>query len=195
MTGAILTAIIGYLLGSVPWGLLLTKACGYGDIRTIGSGNIGATNVLRTGNKALAAATLVLDLVKGLVAVWIGALWGPDAALAAAAAVVVGHMFPVWLGFRGGKGGATALGVLFALSWPVALAAVGLWLLTGILFRYSSLATLIATAGSAVIAGLTLDSHRTLLIIAIAILIVLRHHENVRRLIGGTENRISFSKS
>jgi glycerol-3-phosphate acyltransferase PlsY len=195
MTSATLAAIVGYLLGSVPWGLLLTKACGYGDIRAIGSGNIGATNVLRTGNKALAAATLVLDLVKGLAAVWIGALWGPDAALAAAAAVVLGHMFPVWLGFRGGKGAATALGVLVALAWPLALAVFGLWLLIVLVFRYSSLAALIATAATVVIAGATLDFHRALVIIAIAILIVLRHHENIRRLIGGTESRISFSKS
>src|SRR5580692_8600994 len=106
MIGILLAAVIGYLLGSIPWGLLMTKACGYGDIRAIGSGNIGATNVLRTGSKALAAATLALDLLKGLVAVWIGAMWGPDAALAAAGAVVLGHMFPVWLGFRGGKGAA-----------------------------------------------------------------------------------------
>jgi len=195
MTNTILAAIVGYLLGSVPWGLLLTKASGYGDIRAIGSGSIGATNVLRTGNKTLAAATLALDLVKGLLAVWIGAIWGPDAALAAAAAVVVGHMFPVWLGFHGGKGVATALGVLLVLAWPLALAGVGLWLLTAILFRYSSLGSLIAAAGTAVIAGLTLDPHRALLIIAIVILIILRHHENIRRLIGGTESRISFSKS
>src|SRR5665213_232422 len=136
MTNTILAAIIGYLLGSIPWGLLLTKACGYGDIRAIGSGSIGATNVLRTGNKALAAATLVLDLMKGLVAVWVGALWGPDAALAAAGAVVVGHMFPVWLGFRGGKGVATALGVLLVIAWPVALGGAGLWLATLAMFHY-----------------------------------------------------------
>jgi acyl phosphate:glycerol-3-phosphate acyltransferase len=191
----LLAAVIGYLLGSIPWGLLLTKACGYGDIRAIGSGNIGATNVLRTGNKALAAATLALDLVKGLVAVWVGAIWGPDAALAAAGAVVLGHMFPVWLGFRGGKGAATALGVLFALAWPVALAALVLWLAVAVLFRYSSLAALVATAGTAVIAGITLDGHRAALIVALAILVILRHHENIRRLIGGTESRISFSKS
>jgi glycerol-3-phosphate acyltransferase PlsY len=191
----ILAAIIGYLLGSIPWGLLLTKACGYGDIRAIGSGNIGATNVLRTGNKALAAATLALDLLKGLAAVWIGAIWGSDAALAAAGAVVLGHMFPVWLGFRGGKGAATALGVLLALAWPVALGAFALWLAIVVLFRYSSLAALIATAATAIIAGITLDGHRAALIVVVAILVILRHHENIRRLIGGTESRISFSKS
>jgi acyl phosphate:glycerol-3-phosphate acyltransferase len=142
MTGTVLAAIVGYMLGSIPWGLLLTRLAGHGDIRHIGSGNIGATNVLRTGNKSLAAATLALDLLKGFAAVLIGKLWGPNAALAAAGAVVLGHMFPVWLGFRGGKGVATALGVLFALAWPVALAALALWLLTVILFRYSSLAAL-----------------------------------------------------
>jgi glycerol-3-phosphate acyltransferase PlsY len=195
MTSIILATVIGYLLGSIPWGLLLTKACGYGDIRAIGSGNIGATNVLRTGNKALAAATLALDLLKGLVAVWIGAIWGPDVALAAAGAVVVGHMFPVWLGFRGGKGAATALGVLFALAWPVALVAVVLWLSVAALFRYQSLAALIATAATAVIAGITVSGGRAWLIVALALLVILRHHENIRRLLSGTESRISFSKS
>jgi len=195
MTALILAAAIGYILGSVPWGLLLTRLCGYGDIRAIGSGNIGATNVLRTGSKALAAATLALDLLKGVAAVLIGALWGPAAALAAAAAVVLGHMFPVWLGFRGGKGAATALGVLFALAWPIALVAVALWLSVAALSRYQSLAALVATAATAVIAGITVSGARAWLIVALSILVILRHHENIRRLIGGTENRISFSKS
>src|SRR6185312_12412670 len=188
MTALILAAAIGYILGSVPWGLLLTRLCGYGDIRAIGSGNIGATNVLRTGSKALAAATLALDLLKGVAAVLIGALWGPAAALAAAAAVVLGHMFPVWLGFRGGKGAATALGVLFALAWPIALVAVALWLSVAALSRYQSLAALVATAATAVIAGITVSGARAWLIVALAILVILRHHENIRRLIGGTEN-------
>lgn len=191
----VLAAVVGYLLGSVPWGLLLTKACGYGDIRAIGSGNIGATNVLRTGNKALAAVTLALDLCKGVAAVLIGTIWGPDAALAGAGAVVLGHMFPVWLGFRGGKGAATALGVLFALSWPIALVAVVLWLSVAALSRYQSLAALIATAATAIIAGITVPGPRAWLIIAVAILVIVRHHENIHRLISGTENRISFSKS
>lgn len=195
MTAAIIAAaVVGYLLGSIPWGLLLTRLAGYGDVRRIGSGNIGATNVLRTGNKALAAATLALDLLKGLVAVGIGAIWGLDAALAAAVAVVLGHMFPVWLGFRGGKGVATALGVLFALAWPVALAALALWLLTAILFRYSSLAALVATVGAAALAGVAVGGNRALVIAAIALLVILRHHENIRRLLSGTESRISLTK-
>src|SRR5437763_11800111 len=119
----ILAAVVGYLLGSIPFGLLLTRLAGHGDIRDIGSGSIGATNVLRTGAKALAAATLTLDLLKGTAAVLIGWEWGEASALVAAAAVIVGHMFPVWLGFRGGKGVATALGVLIAIAWPVALGA------------------------------------------------------------------------
>lgn len=195
MTGIILATIIGYLLGSIPWGLLLTRLAGLGDIRRIGSGNIGATNVLRTGSKSLAAATLVLDLLKGLAAVLIGRLWGPNAVLAAAGAVVLGHMFPVWLGFRGGKGVATALGVLFALAWPVALAAIGLWLLIAILFRYSSLAALVATVGAAAISGIVVERNQALLIAAIAVLVIIRHHENIRRLLSGTESRISFTKS
>jgi glycerol-3-phosphate acyltransferase PlsY len=168
-------AVIGYLLGSIPFGLLLTRLAGYGEIRRIGSGNIGATNVLRTGSKGAAALTLLLDLAKGWAAVVIVEAWGEDAALVAAGCVIIGHMFPVWLGLRGGKGVATALGVLIALAWPVALAAVLVWLATALLLRYTSL------AATAVIAG-------------IALLIILRHHANIRRLIAGTESRISLTK-
>src|SRR6478609_10628705 len=131
----LLALAVGYLLGSIPFGLILTKLAGHGDLRDIGSGNIGATNVLRTGNKALAALTLALDLAKGIAAVLIGSLWGADAMLAAAGAVILGHMFPVWLGFRGGKAVATALGVLLVIAWPVAVAAAVLWLATAIVFH------------------------------------------------------------
>src|SRR5246127_4847088 len=137
---ALLAAILGYLLGSIPFGLLLTRLAGYGGIRRVGSGNIGATNVLRTGSKSLAALTLLLDLGKGAAAVIIAHGWGPRGALCAAGCVILGHMFPVWLGFRGGKGVATALGVLTPLAWPVALIAVILWVATLLLFHYSSLA-------------------------------------------------------
>jgi glycerol-3-phosphate acyltransferase PlsY len=194
MAGDILAAAIGYLLGSIPWGLLLARLGGHGDIRHIGSGNIGATNVLRTGSKALAAATLALDLLKGVAAALIGGLWSENAMLAAAVAAVVGHMFPVWLGFRGGKGVATALGVLLALSWPVALAAALLWLAVAIAFRYSSLAALVAAVACAVGAPLAVDARRATAIAIIAILVVVRHRENLHRLLAGTESRISLKK-
>ena len=193
MTGIVLAAVLGYLLGSIPWGLVLTHFAGLGDIRAIGSGNIGATNVLRTGNKTLAALTMLLDVAKGLLAVLIGALWGPGPALAAAGAVIVGHMFPVWLGFKGGKGVATALGVLLVLYWPIALGGGALWLATLATFKYSSLAALVAAAACAV-AGLALDWPRGVVVAAIAILVIFQHRENIQRLLSGTESRISFGK-
>src|SRR6185436_20998563 len=160
MTGVLTAAIIGYLLGSVPFGLVLTRLAGLGDVRRIGSGSIGATNVLRTGNKTLAALTLALDLAKGIAAVGFGWVWGLEAAAAGAIAVCVGHMYPVWLGFRGGKGAATGLGVLLALAWPVALGAALLWLATAAIFRYSSLAALVATCATAAVAGFVVDTPR-----------------------------------
>jgi glycerol-3-phosphate acyltransferase PlsY len=194
MMGIVLAAAIGYLLGSIPFGLVLTRLAGLGDIRHIGSGNIGATNVLRTGNKTLAGLTLFLDLAKGFVACLIGALWGPAAMLAAAGAVILGHMFPVWLGFRGGKAVATALGVLIAIAWPIAIAAAALWLLIALLFHYSSLAALVAAVAAAVAAAFVVEPARAGLIAGIALLIILRHHENIRRLLDGSEGRISFGK-
>jgi acyl phosphate:glycerol-3-phosphate acyltransferase len=194
MIETILSAVIGYLLGSAPWGLLLTRAAGLGDIRAIGSGSIGATNVLRTGNRTIAALTLLLDLAKGFAAVLIGAAWGPGPELAAGGAVVLGHIFPVWLGFRGGKGVATALGVLLALAWPVAAIAGVAWLAVAAAFRYSSLAALVGAAVAAISAAVLTDAASAALIAAIALLVILRHHENIRRLIAGTESRISFTK-
>jgi len=138
--------LLGYLLGSIPFGMLLTRAAGLGDIRKVGSGNIGATNVLRTGRKDLAAATLLLDALKGLVAVLIAYQIGELAAVGAGAGAVLGHMFPVWLSFKGGKGGATVLGVFLGLSWPIVAVGAGVWLLILVTLRYSSLATLISTA-------------------------------------------------
>jgi glycerol-3-phosphate acyltransferase PlsY len=187
--------IIGYLLGSIPFGLVLTRIGGYGDVRRIGSGNIGATNVLRTGSKGLAALTLILDLLKGAAAALIGALWSADAMLAASGAVVLGHMFPVWLGFKGGKAGATGLGVLIALAWPVAMVAGAVWLAVAIVFRYSSAATLAGALAAAGYADLALDRRRAMVITAIVVLVIIRHHENIRRLVAGTESRISLKKS
>ncbi|HYD07792.1 MAG TPA: glycerol-3-phosphate 1-O-acyltransferase PlsY [Reyranella sp.] len=186
----LLPAAIGFLLGSIPFGLLLTRAAGLGDIRKVGSGNIGATNVLRTGNKALAAATLLLDALKGLVpALVFNLMWGPVPAAAAAAGAVLGHMFPPWLGFKGGKGMATAIGVLLGLSWPVGLITCALWLLVAAAFRYSSLATLLSILGGAVASWWFVP----VIAPAIGLLTVLvwvKHHANIRRLLSGTEPRI-----
>ena len=187
-------ALLGYLLGSIPFGLVLSRIAGLGDIRHIGSGNIGATNVLRTGSKGLAALTLVLDVGKGAVAVALAQAWSPPAALVAGLCVILGHMFPVWLGFRGGKGVATALGVLIALAWPVALVGAAVWLAIAFLSRYSSLAALIACVVSAAVAPFLADRATALLIAAIALMIILRHHANIRRLIAGRESRLSFRK-
>jgi glycerol-3-phosphate acyltransferase PlsY len=186
--------VIGYLLGSIPFGLVLTRLAGHGDIRQIGSGNIGATNVLRTGSKGAAALTLLLDLAKGWAAVLIGKTLGADAALVAAGCVVIGHMFPVWLGFRGGKGVAPALGVLLGLAWLVALGAALVWLATALMLRYSSLAALVAAVAAAIFAPFVADRATAAVIAGIALLIILRHHANIRRLIAGSESRISLYK-
>jgi glycerol-3-phosphate acyltransferase PlsY len=181
----------GYLLGSIPFGLVLTRLAGLGDVRQIGSGNIGATNVLRTGHKGLAAATLLLDAGKGAAAVLLAKLWGPDMALVAAFGAVVGHLFPVWLAFKGGKGVATTLGVLLALSLPLGAASCLLWLLVAGVFRYSSLAALVAVAAAPVISWFLLaDLQMVQLTGALAVLVWLRHHENIRRLLSGQEPRI-----
>jgi glycerol-3-phosphate acyltransferase PlsY len=188
--------LFGYLLGSVPFGLLLTKAAGLGDIRGIGSGNIGATNVLRTGRKGLAAATLVLDGLKGAAVVLIvRALAAEDFALYAGLAAVLGHMFPVWLKFKGGKGVATGLGVLIAASWPAGLAACAVWLLVAGTARISSLAALAAFA-TAPLAALVMENFGVVkLAFTIAVLVFVRHQANIRRLIAGTEPRIGRSKT
>jgi glycerol-3-phosphate acyltransferase PlsY len=182
--------LLGFLLGSIPFGLLLTRAAGLGDIRKIGSGNIGATNVLRTGNKGLAAAVLLLDALKGVAAVLIAGIMGPLAAVAAALGAVLGHMFTPWLRFKGGKGVATTLGVLWGLSWPLGAIACALWLICAALFRYSSLAALIAITLTAVASWWLLDPRAAAVVTALVPLIYLRHHENIARLLDGTESKI-----
>ena len=171
--------------------MLLTRAAGLGDIRGIGSGNIGATNVLRTGNKALAAATLLLDAIKGAAAILIANWWGGHAAILwAGAGAVLGHAFPVWLGFKGGKAVATSYGVLITAAWPVGLCAGAVWLVVAALARVSSLAALASFALAPVLAAILGDMTIVKLALVIAVLVFARHHTNIRRLIAGTEPRI-----
>ena len=184
----------GYLLGAVPFGLLLTKLAGLGDIRAIGSGNIGATNVLRTGRKGLAAMTLLLDGAKGAAAVLVAALWGPDMAIMAGYGALLGHLFPVWLKFKGGKGVATSLGILLAITWPIGIACCLTWLLVAATFRYSSLAALLSlAAGPAFAWFLTGDLQLVQMAAILAVLVWLRHASNIRRLVQGEEPRIGSS--
>ena len=191
----LLAALIGYVLGSIPFGLLLTRAAGLGDIRQIGSGNIGATNVLRTGNKALAAATLLLDAAKGAVAVLVARQWGADAALVAGGCALLGHLYPVWLKFRGGKGVATSIGILLATAWPVGIVACLVWLATAFLFRYSSLAALAAITAAPIASWFAAGRTVALLALFLAVLVWWRHRANVERLLKGTEPRIGKSES
>lgn len=191
----ILAALLGYLLGSVPYGLILTRAAGLGDIRAIGSGNIGATNVLRTGNKPLAAATLALDVLKGAAALLIARwLWGEDAALVAGVAAMAGHVFPVWLGFKGGKGVATGAGVLLAAQPWLGLVVLGLWLAVFAATRISSASALVACAAAPVAALVLGDSRLAIFAAGLAALITWRHRPNIERLLAGTEPRFGSKK-
>lgn len=186
-----MAALLGYLLGSIPFGLLLTKLFQAGDLRSIGSGNIGATNVLRTGRKSLAAATLLLDGGKGAVAVLLAGYWfAPDAAIVAALMSVVGHNFPVWLRFQGGKGVATTLGVLTALSWQVGLACGATWLVVAFTLRYSSLSALVAFAASPFYMYFLADENKAVLAVLLAVLGFVRHQDNIKRLLAGEETKI-----
>jgi glycerol-3-phosphate acyltransferase PlsY len=188
-------ALAGYLLGSIPSGLLITRAAGLGDVRQIGSGNIGATNVLRTGKRSLAALTLLGDLGKGAVAVLVAALWGSEPALAAGLGAFLGHLYPVWLGFKGGKGVATYLGVLVGIAAPVAAAFIAIWLAVAYLTRYSSLSALTAAAAVPVILALLGNWGAVGLFTVLTILVFLRHHENITRLLRGKESRIGGGKA
>ncbi|MBO22746.1 MAG: acyl-phosphate glycerol 3-phosphate acyltransferase [Rhodospirillaceae bacterium] len=192
-----LPPIIGaYLIGSIPFGLILAKLGGMGDLRRIGSGNIGATNVLRTGSKKLAAATLLLDAAKGYVAVLIPYLFfGPDVTFFTAIAVVLGHLFPVWLGFRGGKGVATTLGVLLGLIWLLGVAALATWLTVALIFRYSSLSALLALALAPAYAWWLGEPQAGGIAIFLALLVWIRHAGNIRRLVRGEESRIKLKSS
>ncbi|MDX8497050.1 glycerol-3-phosphate 1-O-acyltransferase PlsY [Mesorhizobium sp. VK4C] len=188
--GYVLALIFGYLLGSIPFGLLITRAAGLGDVRNIGSGNIGATNVLRTGNKALAAATLLLDALKGTAAALIAGHFSPDFGLLAGFAAFLGHLFPVWLGFKGGKGVATYLGVLLGLAWQGMLVFAVVWLAMAFLFRYSSLAALVAAVVVPIALYFISTPQIAGLFALMSLIVFIKHHANISRLLAGTEGKI-----
>ncbi len=194
---AIMAALLGYLSGSIPFGLLFTRWAGLGDVRSIGSGNIGATNVLRTGNKKIAAATLIADAVKGTIPILLMKMVGGESAgLIAGLAAFAGHLFPIWLGFKGGKGVATNIGILFGLYWPLGLIFLAVWLAMAFIFRISSLSALTAAALSPLWAWLLGRPTYVLPLILLAALIWIMHHENIARLLKGQESRIKLgSKS
>lgn len=185
--------VVGYALGSIPFGLLLTRIAGLGDLRAIGSGNIGATNVLRTGNKGLAALTLAADLLKGTAATLIGLQWGPDTGILAGLGAFLGHLAPLWLKFRGGKGVATYIGVLLGLYWPVAAAFCGLWLLIAAVSRYSSLAALGASAATPALLAYFGQWQIMELFVLMTVLVYGRHWANISRLVRGEESKIGTS--
>ncbi|MET2826642.1 glycerol-3-phosphate 1-O-acyltransferase PlsY [Mesorhizobium shangrilense] len=188
--GPVVALVFGYLLGSIPFGLLITRAAGLGDVREIGSGNIGATNVLRTGNKGLAAATLVLDALKGTVAVLIASHYAPELGLWAGLGAFLGHLFPVWLGFKGGKGVATYLGVLIGLAWQVALIFAVVWLAVAFLFRFSSLAALMAAVVVPIALYFLSTPQIAGLFVVMSIIVFIKHRANISRLLAGTEGKI-----
>jgi glycerol-3-phosphate acyltransferase PlsY len=190
-----IAVLIGYLCGSIPFGLLLTRAAGLGDVRSIGSGNIGATNVLRTGNKKIAALTLFLDGLKGAAPVLLFTYFGePQAGMVAGLAAMAGHIFPVWLDFKGGKGVATSLGVLFGLSWPLGLIFIALWLALAFAFRMSSLAGLVSSALTPLWAYLLERPDLVLPTALIAVVIWIMHRANIGRLMKGDEPKIDLGK-
>ncbi len=192
----IIALAFGYLCGTIPFGLILTKSAGLGDIRSIGSGNIGATNVLRTGNKKVAALTLICDALKGTIpALLLGYLYGPQAAVLAGLAAFFGHLFPMWLGFKGGKGVATQIGVLFGLFWPLGLIFLGIWIAMAVLFRISSLSALTASALSPLWPILLGRPDLALPTAIMGIAVFVTHRANIARLLRGEEPRIGKSKS
>jgi glycerol-3-phosphate acyltransferase PlsY len=190
IVAVLLSAVLGYLMGSVPFGVILTKLAGAGDLRSIGSGNIGATNVLRTGRKGLAAATLLGDALKGTLAVLVLARFGEVGALTAALFAVIGHMFPVWLGFKGGKGVATYLGVLIGVAWPVAVGFALVWIAVAAALRFSSLAALTATLLTPVAFAVMGAWPQAVVFAVLTALVWWRHSANIGRLIAGSESKI-----
>jgi acyl phosphate:glycerol-3-phosphate acyltransferase len=188
--GAIAALLLGYLLGSIPFGLILTRAAGLGDIRAIGSGNIGATNVLRTGRKGIAAMTLVGDALKGTAAVLIAGRFSADAAIVAGLGAFLGHLYPVWLGFKGGKGVATYLGVLAGLHWPSAVVFAVVWLAAAAVTRYSSAGALAASVAAPIALFAFGQTDAGILFVILSLLLWYRHAENIRRLAAGSEGRI-----
>jgi acyl phosphate:glycerol-3-phosphate acyltransferase len=182
--------VLGYLLGSIPFGVIFTRMAGLGDIRNVGSGNIGATNVLRTGRKGLAAATLIGDALKGTAAVLIVRYWNPDLMTIAALGAFIGHLFPVWLGFKGGKGVATFIGILIGLKPLAALAFVAIWLVVAFTSKYSSLSALIASAATPVVLWLMDEPRMAGIAILLVALLWWKHSENIKRLLAGTEGKI-----
>ena len=192
----VLGFLISYLIGSIPFGLILTRLFGAGDLRSIGSGNIGATNVLRTGRKGLAIATLVLDALKGALPVWIAwSFFGPDMAIVAGLGAIIGHCFPIWLKFRGGKGVATAAGVILTLTPLAGLLALLVFIVIVTLTRYVSLGSVLAAVAASPISYLLGHVQAAELYVVVALIIVLKHHENIRRLFAGNESKVSFGKS
>jgi glycerol-3-phosphate acyltransferase PlsY len=191
----LLALLLGYVLGSIPFGLLLTRLAGAGDVRNIGSGNIGATNVLRTGRKGLAAATLLLDVGKGAAAVLIAQKLVPGTVLLPAIGAFFGHLFPIWLGFKGGKGVATFLGITVALHWQVGLVYAVVWLGTLAITRYSSLAGMLAAVSAPVAAAFFGDFELTILFIALSLMVLWKHQDNISRLLSGTEPRVGKTRN
>lgn len=192
----IIWAALGYLAGSIPFGFILAKWAGLGDVRSIGSGNIGATNVLRTGSKKIAALTLLADALKGAIPVLMAFSLGSEfSAIGAGLGALLGHLFPVWISFRGGKGVATFLGITLALSWIVGAVFIVKWLIIAAIFRYSSLAAICAVIAAAVTAIIISPPPVAAAIGIMGAIVILRHHENIARLIRGQESRISFRKS
>ncbi|MGF7162744.1 glycerol-3-phosphate acyltransferase PlsY [Rhodoligotrophos appendicifer] len=191
---SLLLMLLGYVFGSVPFGLLVTRMAGLGDIRSIGSGNIGTTNVLRTGSKKLAALTLVLDAAKGTIPVLFAARWGPAGAALVGVAALLGHLFPIWLNFKGGKGVATFLGIMFGFAWPLGLIFIAAWIAAAFLTRYSSVGGISATALTAAACVAFYGGWPATAAVFMGVIVIIAHRENIARLARGEETKIKFGR-